>query len=87
MSVPVPHRIPDNAPFIYLSIHVSGNRLSQQYSRDGRNWSVLDDWIRTPAPGVREPGRRLPLDGRFGLFVQPSEELSLSNFLFYPDSK
>ncbi|HEU5258181.1 MAG TPA: protein kinase [Vicinamibacterales bacterium] len=78
-----PHRIPNNAQFVYLNIQISGNRLIQQYSLDGQNWNVLDDWTRTVA-ATNEPRKRTALEGRFGLMVQSDEIVSLSNLLFYP---
>jgi tetratricopeptide (TPR) repeat protein len=83
----IPHRIPDNAPFVYLRLQISGSRLMQQYSQDGQNWSLLDDWTRVPATGMPEPGRRTALDGRFGLVLQEDEAISLSSFAFYPDAE
>ena len=80
----IPHRIPGNAPFVYLNIQISGNRLIQQYSQDGQNWIVLDDWTRTTTAGTNDPRKRTALEGRFGLTVQPDEVVSLSNLLFYP---
>ena len=80
----IPHRIPTNVPFLYLNIQISGNRLIQQYSQNGQNWIVLDDWARTTPAGTNDPRKRTALEGRFGLIVQPEEVVSLSNLLFYP---
>lgn len=82
--VRIPHRMPTNVPFVHLNVQVSGPRLIHQYSVDGSNWQELDSWIRTP-PGGADSGRRTPLDGRFGFFLQPDEEVVVSNFLNYPE--
>jgi hypothetical protein len=82
----IPHRIPTNVPFVHLNVQISGPRLIHQYSVDGRNWRMLDSWSRT-TPAVPERGRRAPLDGRFGLFLPGSEEVFVSNFLYYPESR
>jgi len=76
--------MPTNVPFVHLNVQVSGPRLIHQYSVDGSNWQELDSWIRTP-PGGADSGRRTPLDGRFGFFLQPDEEVFVSNFLNYPE--
>jgi serine/threonine-protein kinase len=82
----VPHRIPTNVPFVHLNVQISGPRLIHQYSVDGTNWQTLDTYTRTP-PTVPEKGRRAPLDGRFGLFLPGDEEVFVSNFLHYPESR
>jgi serine/threonine protein kinase len=84
--VRIAHRIPTNVPFVHLNVQVSGPRLIHQYSVDGSNWQELDSWIRTP-PGGAESGRRTPLDGRFGFLLQADEEVFVSNFLNYPESR
>jgi len=84
--VRIAHRIPTNVPFVHLNVQLSGPRLIHQYSVDGSNWQELDSWIRTP-PGGAEGGRRTPLDGRFGFFLQADEEVFVSNFLNYPESR
>jgi hypothetical protein len=76
--------MPTNVPFVHLNVQVSGPRLIHQYSVDGSNWQELDSWIRRP-PGGADSGRRTPLDGRFGFFLQPDEEVFVSNFLNYPE--
>jgi hypothetical protein len=85
--VRVPHRIPTNVPFIHLSAMVSGSQLVHQFSVDGTNWQTIDSWNRTTPSGAPEPGRRTLLDGRFGFFLPGDEEIFVSNFLFYPESR
>jgi len=82
-QVRIPHRIPTNVPFVHLNVQVSGARLIHQYSVDGSNWQQLDSWTRTP--NGPEGGRRTPLDGRFGFFLQGDEEVFVSNFLNHPE--
>jgi serine/threonine-protein kinase len=83
-TIQIPHRIPGNVPYVHLSIQISGNRLIQQYSQDGKNWIGLDDWTRTTSTGMKEPRKRTPLEGRFGLILQPEEVVALSNLEFDP---
>ena len=83
--VRVAHRIPTNVPFVHLNVQLSGARLIHQYSVDGTNWQTLDSWTRTPRPS--EKPRRTPFDGRFGLFLAGDEEVFVSNFLHYPESR
>jgi tetratricopeptide (TPR) repeat protein len=83
-QVRVPHRIPTNVPFVHLNVQVSGARLIHQYSVDGSNWQQLDSWTRTPSGP--DGGRRTPLDGRFGFFLQGDEDVFVSNFLNHPET-
>jgi len=77
-----PHTIQDNREFLHLSVQITGNRLFQQFSLDGRSWRPLDDWSRTaPKP---ERGRRTLLEGRFGLVVPEKEQIFVSNFRYQP---
>jgi serine/threonine protein kinase len=82
----IPHRIPTNVPFVHFTVQISGARLIHQYSVDGTDWRMLDSWSRATlaAPGN---GRRAPLDGRFGFFLPGDEEVVVSNFLYYPESR
>jgi serine/threonine-protein kinase len=80
----MPHRIPGNVPYLHVTIRISGSRLVQQYSQDGKNWVSLDDWVRTTPPDTKDPRKRSSLEGRFGLIVQPEEVISLSNLQFDP---
>ena len=82
----IPHRIPTNVPFVHFTVEISGPRLIHQYSVDGTNWRLLDSWSRA-TPAVPEKGRRTPLDGRFGFFLPGNEEVFVSNFLYYPESR
>jgi hypothetical protein len=82
----IPHRIPTNVPFVHFTVQISGPRLIHQYSVDGTDWRMLDSWSRTP-PSMPEKGRRGPLDGRFGFFLQGDEEVFVSNFFYYPESR
>jgi len=82
-QVRIPHRIPTNVPFVHLNLQISGARLIHQYSIDGSNWQELDSWTRTPSGP--DGNRRTPLDGRFGFFLLPDEEVFVSNFLNHPE--
>jgi hypothetical protein len=85
--VRIEHRIPTNVPFVHISAQVSGARLIHQFSVDGQSWQTLDTWNRTTASGAPERGRRTMLDGRFGFFLPGDEEVFVSNFLYYPESR
>ena len=50
--------------------------------RDHRQ-QELDSWTRTPSG--HDGNRRTPLDGRFGFFMLPDEEVFVSNFLNHPE--
>jgi len=79
-EVRTPHSIRSNGRFVYLSAEVNGTRLVHQYSQDGKTWRSLDSWDR-PAGDATTP----PLsDGKFGFYLPGSDQVSVSNFLFYP---
>jgi hypothetical protein len=86
-AVKIAHRIPTNVPFVHLSTQITGAQLIHQFSIDGKNWQVLDTWNRTTATGAPEGARRTLLDGRFGFFLSGDEEVFVSNFLYYPESR
>jgi hypothetical protein len=78
------HRIPTNGPYVYFRAQILGNRLVHEYSTQQNVWQPLDAW--SPA-GVATTGPRAILDGQFGFFLPGSEELTISNFFFYPPAK
>jgi hypothetical protein len=82
----IPHRIPTSVPFVHFNVQISASWLIHQYSVDGTNWRMLDTWNR-PTPATPEKGRRWPLDGRFGFYLPGDEEVSVSNFLYQPESR
>ncbi|HET9360866.1 MAG TPA: protein kinase [Vicinamibacterales bacterium] len=86
-SQEIPHRIRTNVPFIHVGTLVSGAQLVTQFSTDGTNWQTIDTWIRTTPSGRPEPGRRTMLDGKFGFFLPGEEQLTISNFRYYPSSR
>ena len=81
----VPHRIPDNAPYVNLRVQLIGNRLVHEFATQENNWQVLDNWSSAgsaPAGSTREL-----LDGQFGFFLPGAEEIAISNFRYYPPAK
>jgi serine/threonine-protein kinase len=83
----IPHRIPTNVPFIHLGTLVTGPQLVTQFSIDGKKWQTINTWTRTTTFGRPEPGRRTMLDGKFGFFLPGEEELTISNFRYYPTTR
>jgi hypothetical protein len=63
---------------------VTGSQLLTQFSTDGTAWQPIDTWTRTTTFGRPEPGRRTMLDGKFGFYLPGEEELTISNFRYYP---
>jgi len=76
------HRIPTNAPYANLRVRVAGTQLIHEYSVRENVWQVIDAWNAAGA----DP-RRSILDGSFGFFLPGSEELTISNFLYYPPTR
>ena len=80
----IPHRIPTNGPYVYLRAQILGSRLVHEYSTQPKIWETLDTW---DTAGVASTGPRAILDGQFGFFLPGAEELTISNFYFYPPTK
>jgi beta-xylosidase len=80
----IPHRIPTNVPYVNLRAQMQGNRLVHQYSTQPNQWHNLDAWGTGGVPTKRPRGL---LDGQFGFFLPGTEELTISNFFFYPPTK
>jgi eukaryotic-like serine/threonine-protein kinase len=76
------HRIPTNAPYANLRVRVAGPQLIHEYSVRDNVWQVIDAWN-----AVGADPRRSILDGSFGFFLPGSEELTISNFLYYPPTR
>jgi serine/threonine protein kinase/Tfp pilus assembly protein PilF len=83
-QVKIPHRIPTNVPYIYLRAQLLGNRLVHEYSTQPNLWQELDAWGTGGVPTTRPRGL---LDGQFGFFLPGTQELTISNFYFYPPAR
>jgi len=83
-STPVPaprqaHNIPTNVPYVNIRIRAAGTQLIHEFSVRENVWQVLDAWnAASPDP------KRSLLDGAFGFFLPGAEELTISNFRYYP---
>ena len=78
------HKIPTNGPYVYFRLQILGDRLVHEYSTQPNVWRPLDAWS---IAGVATTGPRAILDGQFGFFLPGTEELTISNFFFYPPAK
>jgi hypothetical protein len=66
----------DGARLVHVSVEMGTNQIVVQFSRNGKDWRVLESWTRT-AP-------RSLADGRFGFHLPGDDEIRVSNFRFYP---
>jgi serine/threonine-protein kinase len=80
----IAHRIPTNVPYVNLRAQMQGSRLVHEYSTQPNLWHDLDAWGTGGVPTTRPRGL---LDGQFGFFLPGTEELTISNFFFYPPTK
>jgi beta-xylosidase len=80
----IKHRIPTNVPYVNLRAQMFGNRLVHEYSTQPNLWHDLDAWGTAGVPTTRPRGL---LDGQFGFFLPAAEEVTISNFYFYPPTK
>ena len=84
----VAHRIPDTGPFLHVSVEASSSQLIHQYSLQDSVWKVLDVWNRGASPPADSRGQQPTFaNGKFGFYLPGSDELEVSNFLYYPPSR
>lgn len=79
----VQHKIPENSPFITISVEIQPDSLVQRYSVRANEWKMLDSWDRTTAPSLRAKPRSFT-DGKFGFLIPNDRDMEVSNFTFYP---
>ena len=79
----VQHKIPDNSPFVTISVELQPSTLIQRFSVRPNEWKMLDSWDRTNAPSLRAKPRSFT-DGKFGFLIPSDRDLEVSNFAFYP---
>jgi hypothetical protein len=75
----IKHRIPTNVPYVSVRMRAAGTQLIHEYSVRDDVWQTIDAWN-----AVGADPRRSVLDGSFGFFLPGSEELTISNFRYYP---
>jgi cytoskeletal protein RodZ len=78
------HDIPNNVPYVNLRVQLIGSRLVHEYSTKPNEWRTLDAWATAAVPVT---STRSLLDGRFGFFLPGDEEITISNFLYYPPAR
>ena len=78
------HRIPTNVPYVNIRAQIVGSRLVHEFSTQQNVWRDLDAWA---VGGVATTGTRAILDGQFGFFLPGTDELTISNFFFYPPTR
>jgi hypothetical protein len=78
------HRIPTNVPYVNIRAQIVGSRLVHEFSTQQNVWRDLDSWA---VGGVATTGTRAILDGQFGFFLPGNDELTISNFFFYPPTR
>jgi hypothetical protein len=75
------HNIPNNVPYVNLRVQLLGSRLVHEFSTRPNEWRTLDAWATAAVPVT---GTRSLLNGQFGFFLPGDEEITISNFLYYP---
>jgi hypothetical protein len=65
-------------------VQLIGSRLVHEYSTKPNEWRTLDAWATAAVPVT---STRSLLDGRFGFFLPGDEEITISNFLYYPPAR
>ena len=78
----IEHKIPTNGPFVNMRVRIAGTQLLHEYSVREGVWQTIDAWQATTGP---DPKR--VLNGNFGFFLPGTEEVTISNFFFYPPTK
>jgi hypothetical protein len=80
----LPHKIPDDSPFVTLSVEIQANSLVQRYSLHGTDWQILDNWDQGTSPSLYHGKPRIFTEGKFGFVVPEDRDIEVSNFAFYP---
>jgi len=78
----IQHKIPDDSPFVTLSVEIQPGVLVQRYSVHPNDWKMLDTWDRT-SPSLRGKPRSFA-DGKFGFLIPSDRDMEVSNFAYYP---
>jgi len=78
------HDVPNNVPYVNLRVQLLGGRLVHEFSTRPNDWRTLDAWATAAVPVT---GTRSVLNGQFGFFLPGDEEITISNFLYYPPAR